>query len=113
MQIDLPLDIFVYPDVPLPEVWTVEQVFDTPALTASQIESQVCAAVAELASDPRLKPGAKVAVGTGSRGLDNLVLVIRTVVAELKARGLEPFIIPAMGSHGGATAEGQIEVLDG
>ena len=113
MQIDLPLDIFTYPDIPLPQVWTVEQVFDTPALTPEQIEGQVRAAVAELAADPRLKPGAKVAVGTGSRGLDNLVLVVKTVVAELKARGLEPFIIPAMGSHGGATAEGQIEVLEG
>ncbi|HLK55698.1 MAG TPA: hypothetical protein VKU00_04000 [Chthonomonadaceae bacterium] len=113
MQIDLPLDIFTYPDVPLPEVWTVEQVFDTPALSQEQIAAQVRAAVAALAEDPRLKPGAKVAVGTGSRGLDNLVPVIRTVVSELRARDMEPFIIPAMGSHGGATAEGQIEVLEG
>ena len=49
----------------------------------------------------------------GSRGLDNLVATVRTAVAELKALGMQPFIVPAMGSHGGATAEGQEEVLHG
>ncbi|HZP84917.1 MAG TPA: hypothetical protein VFB21_24990, partial [Chthonomonadaceae bacterium] len=111
MQIDLPIDIFTYPEIPLPEVWTVEQKFDTPALTPDQITAAVQQAVAELAKDARLKPGANVAVGVGSRGLDNLVLVVRTAIAELKARGLKPFIVPAMGSHGGATAEGQASVL--
>ncbi len=111
MWIDLDIDTFTFPDVPLPEVWTVEQLFDTPALTQEQIEAETRQAVAELARDPRLRPGAQVAVGVGSRGLNNLVLVVRTVVAELKTRGMEPFIIPAMGSHGGATAEGQTELL--
>lgn len=111
MQIDLPVDIFTFPDVPLPEVWTAEQRFETPALTEAQIAEAVRRAVGELADDPRLKPGAKVAVGVGSRGLDNLALVVRTVVAELRARGMAPFIVPAMGSHGGATAEGQTAVL--
>jgi len=54
---------------------------------------------------------ARVAVGVGSRGIANLVEVVCAVVALLKAAGAEPFIIPAMGSHGGATAEGQIQVL--
>lgn len=111
LQLNIPLDIFTYPDVPLPEVWTVEQKFDTPALTSAQIEAQVKAAVETLARDARLKPGAKVAVGSGSRGIDNIVPVIRTVIAELKARGMEPFLVPAMGSHGGATAEGQKSLL--
>jgi hypothetical protein len=111
MRIDLPIDIFTYPEIPLPEVWTVEQKFDTPALTPDQITASVKQAVEELAKDARLKSGANVAVGVGSRGLDNLVLVVRTAIAELKARGLKPFIVPAMGSHGGATAEGQASVL--
>ena len=111
LQLNIPLDIFTYPDVPLPEVWTVEQKFDTLALTPTQIETQVRAAVEMLAQDARLKPGAKVAVGSGSRGVDNIVPVIRTVIAELKARGMEPFLVPAMGSHGGATAEGQRSLL--
>jgi hypothetical protein len=111
MQINLPLDIFTYPDVVLPQVWTVEQKFDTPALTTEQIADQARRAVGELAQDPRLRPGAKVAVGVGSRGLDNLPVVVRAVVSELRARGMAPFIVPAMGSHGGATAEGQTSVL--
>lgn len=111
LQLNIPLDIFTYPDVPLPEVWTVEQKFDTPALDATQIETQVRAAVETLARDARLKPGAKVAVGSGSRGVDNIVPVVRTVIAELKARGMEPFLVPAMGSHGGATPEGQKSLL--
>ncbi len=111
LQLNIPLDLFTYPDVPLPDVWTVEQKFDTPALSLEEIEDSVRAAMVLLAQDARLKPGAKVAVGSGSRGVDNIVPVIRTMIAELKARGMEPFLIPAMGSHGGATAEGQRSLL--
>jgi hypothetical protein len=53
----------------------------------------------------------KVAIAVGSRGISNLVEVVRAVVMQLKESGCEPFIVPAMGSHGGATAEGQIAVL--
>ena len=58
-----------------------------------------------------LPKGGKVAVGVGSRGIANLALVVRDVVARLKESGCRPFVTPAMGSHGGATAEGQKEVL--
>ncbi len=58
-----------------------------------------------------ISQGARVAVGVGSRGIANLVEVVREVVVRLKETGADPFIIPAMGSHGGATAEGQIRVL--
>src|SRR5688572_31529526 len=60
---------------------------------------------------PRLKPGMRVAVAAGSRGISNIVSIVTSVVESLKAAGAKPFIIPAMGSHGGATPEGQIEVL--
>jgi hypothetical protein len=55
--------------------------------------------------------GKQVAVGLGSRGIDRIQLVARTVVEWLRARGAEPFIFPAMGSHGGGTPNGQIELL--
>ncbi len=55
--------------------------------------------------------GKRIAVAAGSRGIRNIALVIQTVVCHLQARGAAPFLIPAMGSHGGATAEGQVEVL--
>lgn len=111
MQINVPIDIFTYPDVPLPSMWTVEQRYDTAALTVDQIETGVSAAVDALLKQRELAPGASVCVGVGSRGVDNLVLTVRAVVARLKARGLCPFLIPAMGSHGGATAEGQESLL--
>src|SRR5436189_1547801 len=59
----------------------------------------------------RIKPGARIAVGVGSRGITNLAEIVRLVIEGLCAAGAEPFIIPAMGSHGGATPEGQREVL--
>jgi hypothetical protein len=59
----------------------------------------------------RIKPEARIAVAVGSRGITNLSAIILAIIKILKAAGAQPFIIPAMGSHGGATAEGQIEVL--
>ena len=60
-----------------------------------------------------LPPGSSVAVGVGSRGIAHLPCLVRSVVDYLKSRDLEPFIVPAMGSHGGATAEGQVSLLAG
>jgi hypothetical protein len=59
----------------------------------------------------RVKPGQKIAVTAGSRGISNISVILRTIVDELNALEVKPFIVPAMGSHGGATPEGQIEVL--
>ncbi|MCI5792938.1 MAG: lactate racemase domain-containing protein [Lachnospiraceae bacterium] len=58
-----------------------------------------------------IKPGMRICITAGSRGLSNIVLITRTVVDCVKELGGEPFIIPAMGSHGGATAEGQRGIL--
>src|SRR5689334_24271880 len=63
------------------------------------------------ALDGRIRPGARIAVGVGSRGLDNLALLVKELCAFLKERGAIPFVVPAMGSHGGATGGGQREVL--
>lgn len=59
----------------------------------------------------RLKPGARVAIGVGSRGITNIATIVRSVVEYWKSQGMKPFIFPAMGSHGAATAEGQADVL--
>jgi hypothetical protein len=59
----------------------------------------------------RLSPGARLAVAVGSRGINNVFLIVRTTVDVLKEMGYRPFIVAAMGSHGGATAEGQRELL--
>jgi hypothetical protein len=59
----------------------------------------------------KLQPGARVAIGVGSRGIANIATIVRAVVDFWKDAGMRPFIFPAMGSHGAATAEGQADVL--
>ena len=97
-------------DVELPRMIRVRQKFETPRI------EDVAAAVAEQFSNPaireRVQPGMRIAVGCGSRGIANVAECAGTVVAQLKALGAEPFIFPAMGSHGAASAEGQVKVLD-
>ncbi len=59
----------------------------------------------------RLRPGARLAIGCGSRGIANVAVIVRAVVDYFRSHGIQPFIFPAMGSHGAATAEGQADVL--
>ena len=73
-----------------------------------------CAVRTELAAKEigaGLAPGARVALGAGSRGIANYATIVRATAAHFRDRGLSPFIVPAMGSHGGGTAAGQIDVL--
>ncbi len=110
LTVQIDTSAFDHPEIPLPPVWTVRHHVEAPE--EPDIEGAVRRAMAVPLADPRAKPGARVAVGAGSRGIANLPLVVRTVVAELKAAGLDPFVVPAMGSHGGATAEGQRGILE-
>jgi hypothetical protein len=94
--------------VAMPELVPVRQHLITPsalddaeAVTRDQVR----------AMDGAVKPGERIAVAVGSRGIGRLPEIVRGLVAELKAAGAKPFIVPAMGSHGGATADGQREVL--
>jgi len=59
----------------------------------------------------KIKPGWRIAITAGSRGVANYAGILATVVEEVKKAGCEPFLVPSMGSHGGATPEGQLEVL--
>lgn len=68
-------------------------------------------ALAALPAAKFIRPGMRLAVGAGSRGIANYDVIVRAVCAELKNLGAEVFIVPAMGSHGGATASGQLDVL--
>lgn len=58
-----------------------------------------------------IRPGQRIAVAVGSRGIANLAVIVKSVIVKLKLLGVNPFIVPAMGSHGGATGSGQINVL--
>jgi len=58
-----------------------------------------------------IKKGARIAITAGSRGIDRIPVVLGAVISKVKQLGGEPFLIPSMGSHGGATAEGQVKIL--
>ncbi len=85
------------------------QVFDQPKL--DDYVTEVRRQLNSKGLAKKVKKGQRIAITAGSRGIANIRLILRTVVEEVKATGGEPFIIPAMGSHGGATAHGQIETL--
>lgn len=81
---------------------------------AERVDDIDGALAAELARcDAAVQPGMRIAIAVGSRGIAELGRLVAGVVAWVKARGGAPFIVPAMGSHGGATAEGQQDVLAG
>jgi hypothetical protein len=83
----------------------------TSMLPAVDVLKEVEREWAELKDRIEFPSKGSVAIGVGSRGISHLIEVVRAVVMNLKEAGCEPFIVPAMGSHGGATAEGQTEVL--
>jgi nickel-dependent lactate racemase len=61
----------------------------------------------------KIKPGQTVAITAGSRGIANIAIIIKAAATHFKRLGAVPFIVPAMGSHGGGTAEGQREIIEG
>jgi len=91
----------------VPRMYRVRQSFHRDRL--ADIPAGVRAAMSK-GSLP-IKRGDTVAVGAGSRGIANIAVIVRAVVDHLKDLGAKPFVFPAMGSHGGATAEGQLEIL--
>jgi phage anti-repressor protein len=95
-------------DLP-PTLLEVEQHFAAPRV--DDVPAAVRAALTGSAPLQRIRPGMRVAIGAGSRGVANLPAIVRTVVEMVRAAGGSPFVFPAMGSHGGATAEGQVEML--
>ena len=93
-----------------PKMMRVRQTFDSREV--DDIAAEVKAGMAALDVSPMVASGQTVAVACSSRGITNYSTIVKAVIASLKAAGLEPFIIPAMGSHGSATAEGQLRVLE-
>ncbi|MGI6557682.1 MAG: lactate racemase domain-containing protein [Limnochordia bacterium] len=96
-------------DIDLPRMVKIRQNFrsdkidDIPAVINKELDREEIKA--------RFKPGGQIAVAVGSRGIANIFDIVKATVNKLKSMGTHPFIVPAMGSHGGATAEGQLEVL--
>ncbi|WHZ03763.1 lactate racemase domain-containing protein [Neobacillus sp. YX16] len=95
----------------LPKFAKIRQQFHVESL--KDIAATISEQFNHVKADEKIKPGMEIAITVGSRGIANIPLIVKSVADEIKKRGATPFIIPSMGSHGGATAEGQIEVLDG
>jgi hypothetical protein len=92
-----------------PKMYRIRQKFDRSAI--ADIPKTIRGEFARGDFARRIRPGQRVAVAVGSRGINNLQTIVATMVECLRGMGLQPFIVPSMGSHGGATAEGQEDVL--
>lgn len=95
--------------VSFPRILPVRQRF--PDRRLDGIPAEVGRELAACGFEKRVAPGARIAIGVGSRGIANISTIVRAVVDYWKSRGCAPFIFPAMGSHGAATAQGQADVL--
>ena len=97
-------------DVPLPEMVTIHQSYDPQKI--AHVREHLTAQLDRLPDHDSYR-GKSICITVGSRGIPELDTMVRTMCDVLKEWGAEPFIIPAMGSHGGATAEGQLEMIAG
>ncbi|MDE2927100.1 MAG: lactate racemase domain-containing protein [Acidobacteriota bacterium] len=92
-----------------PRMLRLNQKFEGPELT--DVEHETGSQLAALELGNKIRPGESVAITAGSRGIANIASIIKAASRHLKDIGAEPFVVPAMGSHGGGTAEGQQEIL--
>lgn len=99
-------------EVPIPKMFHVSQEFSRDVIEPSEIPSVVERELGRECFASLIKPGMSIAITAGSRGICNVDIITKAIVDFVKSRGANPFIVPAMGSHGGATAEGQLEVLE-
>lgn len=93
-----------------PQIFRVRQQFERPRV--EDVAPTVQAELARLSLSERVKPGQSVAITAGSRGIANIAVIIKAIVEHFIATGTRPFIVPAMGSHGGGTPEGQREIIE-
>lgn len=98
-------------NIQLPAMHRVRQKFDRPQV--QDLQGRIREEMAKERVAGKIKKGQRVAVAVGSRGIRNLAAIVRGVVDEIKKYGGDPFIVSAMGSHGGGTEEGQKEILTG
>mgnify|MGYP001216543951 CR=1 FL=1 len=94
----------------LPNMIRIRQYFEAPEV--DDIAGTVKAQIAGLNLQSRVKTGDSVAITVGSRGINKIALITKSIVDAVKDLGGEPFIVPAMGSHGGGTAEGQQQIVE-
>lgn len=92
-----------------PRMYRIRQTFERPVI--KDIKGTVVSELKRLPLEKRVKPGQRVAITAGSRGIANIAEILKATVNFFHSLGAQPFLFPAMGSHGGATAEGQVALL--
>ena len=97
--------------IPIPKVFKIRQHFERSRI--DDVEGQLRAELGQRDVLSQIKKDQRIAITVGSRGISNQPLLVKTLVEEVRKAGAEPFLIPAMGSHGGATVEGQRDMLVG
>lgn len=100
-------------NVYIPKMFRAKQTFPRPVITPQEIPGVVFAELSKERVVDLIRPGMNIAITAGSRGIANVDIITKAIVDYVKTKNAVPFIVPAMGSHGGATAEGQLEVLAG
>lgn len=96
---------------PIPKMVRIRQNFDRAHIPVEDIPETVRKELDREDLGGKIQPGMKIAITCGSRGMTNNAVMARAMVDFVKSRGAEPYIVAAMGSHGGATAEGQTQIL--
>ena len=99
-------------DIKLPKMIRVRQHFDPSHIPPEKLPEVVKTRLSREAVASRIRPGMRIGITSGSRGVANVALVTRSIVEFVREKGAEPFVFPAMGSHGGATAQGQRQILE-
>lgn len=99
-------------DVPIPQMVRIRQQFDDTHIPAGEIPGVLREQLSRDCIASTIPKGGEVAITVGSRGISNIVLLTKTLANFVKEKGAVPFVVPAMGSHGGATAEGQKRILE-
>src|SRR5581483_3204127 len=98
------------PTMHYPKMLRIRQTVQHPRV--ENVAATVTAELDKLDLSKRIRPGQSVALSAGSRGIANIPVILKATADHLKRLGAQPFLVPAMGSHGGATAEGQRAVLE-
>lgn len=97
----------------VPRMFRARQIFPRPRIDPADIPGIIDGLLSQDKFASRVKPGMRIAITAGSRGIANNALTTKCIADFCKKQGAKPFVVPAMGSHGGATAEGQREILAG
>lgn len=100
-------------DVAIPKMFHARQTFPRDMIKPEDIPNVVNHELSKEEFDTKIKSGMEIAITAGSRGIRNVDIITKSIVDYVKSKGAIPFIVPAMGSHGGATAQGQKDMLAG